>query len=586
MQFKLNSNVKFILEQLNNNGTGFLVGGAVRDLITGKEPYDYDFATNIEYERLKEIFKDFSPKEIGAHFGILMIKVNGKHYEIAKFRKETGVLNSRHPKNVRFIDTIEEDLSRRDFTVNAMAYNEIQGLTDLFGGKKDIENRIIRFVGKPKIRIEEDALRIMRAFRFISQLGFKLDKKTSEAIYMKKKFLNKISKERIFTELSKILLGPYMKRALRMMKKCGVLEMIIPEFDYAYDFDQNNSYKKDLLFEHIIKVTDLCPTDLITRFAALFHDLGKISTKSIDAKGKFHYYGHEKESVLIAENCLKELRVPNDFLHSVKKIVLNHMIVYQEISDREIKKLIINLGEKDLARLFDLFNGDFLCKNSNEYKKENPVGKLKKRIEEIKSSGYIPSLRELDITGADLINLGFEPINIGEIKNDIYEQVLDETVKNEKEEILKYLSGKYNISKKMKHEKSCGAVIIREKNEEFLIVKMYNGNWGFAKGHTEMNENEEETAIREVKEETGISVKLINGFRETVKYVPNESTLKEVVFFLGTAENEEVKIDKEEIEEFKWCNYEEAMKLITYKLQRDVLDKAVEFIQINNNSKL
>lgn len=138
----------------------------------------------------------------------------------------------------------------------------------------------------------------------------------------------------------------------------------------------------------------------------------------------------------------------------------------------------------------------------------------------------------------------------------------------------------------MKHEKSCGAVIIREKNEEFLIVKMYHGNWGFAKGHTEMNENEEETAIREVKEETGISVKLINGFRETVKYVPNESTLKKVVFFLGTAENEEVKIDKEEIEEFKWCNYEEAMKLITYKLQRDVLDKAVEFIQINNNSKL
>ena len=153
MQFKLNSDVKFILEKLNKNGTGFLVGGAVRDLLSGKEPDDYDFATDIDYEELKNIFADYLPKEVGASFGILIIKVNNKNYEIAKFRKESGILNSRHPKSIKFVQTIDDDLSRRDFTMNAMAYNENTGLIDLFEGKKDIENRVIKFVGNPKRRI-------------------------------------------------------------------------------------------------------------------------------------------------------------------------------------------------------------------------------------------------------------------------------------------------------------------------------------------------------------------------------------------------------------------------------------------------
>ena len=183
MQFNLNSDVSFILEQLNKNGSGFLVGGAVRDMIMGRNPGDYDFATDIEYSRLREIFADYSPKEVGAHFGILMIKLNGKSYEIARFRKEKGVYNSRHPKEIKFINSIDEDLARRDFTINALAYNEKTGIIDLYKGKKDLKYKTIRFVGNPKLRIEEDALRIMRAFRFISKLGFILDKKTAEAIY-------------------------------------------------------------------------------------------------------------------------------------------------------------------------------------------------------------------------------------------------------------------------------------------------------------------------------------------------------------------------------------------------------------------
>ena len=200
MQFNLDKDVRFILEQLNNNGTGFIVGGAIRDKILNKDPGDYDFATDIGYSKLKSIFAHYNPKEVGAHFGILMIKVNEKNYEIAKFRKETGVYNSRYPKKIKFVKTIEEDLSRRDFTINAMAYNEKFGIIDLYGGRQDLEKKIIKFVGNPKLRIEEDALRILRALRFISKLGFNLEKKQLKPFSKKENFYIKYPKKESLTK--------------------------------------------------------------------------------------------------------------------------------------------------------------------------------------------------------------------------------------------------------------------------------------------------------------------------------------------------------------------------------------------------
>ena len=370
MQFNLNSDVSFILEQLNKNGSGFLVGGAVRDLIMGRVPGDYDFATDIEYGRLKEIFADYSPKEVGAHFGILIIKVNGKSYEIAKFRKEKGIYNSRYPKEIKFINSIDEDLARRDFTINALAYNEKTGVIDLYKGKKDIKYRTIKFVGNPKLRIEEDALRIMRAFRFISKLGFSLDKKTADAIYEKRRFLSKISKERIFDELSKIILGPYVKKALYEMKNLGIFELIIPEFKYTYKFKLGDFKNKNNLFYHIVNTVDFCKRDLITRLSALFHDLGKINTRIIDAKGNSFYYGHEKESALIAEEKLRQLKASKDIIFSVKNIILNHMRVEQDLSVKELKKLIMELGKENLSRLFNLMSANMNSKTDSDKEKE------------------------------------------------------------------------------------------------------------------------------------------------------------------------------------------------------------------------
>ena len=575
MQFNLDDDVKFILEQLNRNGKGFLVGGAVRDKILNKDPGDYDFATDIGYSELKRIFADYSPKEMGAHFGILMINVNGKSYEIAKFRKETGVYNSRYPKEIKFVKTIEEDLARRDFTINSLAYSKQTGIVDLYGGRQDIRRKVIRFVGKPKLRIEEDALRILRAFRFVSKLGFNLDKKTSEAIYKKRKFLSKISKERIFDELSKILMGKYSKKAFIEMKKLRVLEIIIPEFRYTYNFNQNNPNHTDDLFNHIIKVIHLCDYDLITRFAALFHDLGKINVKIIDAKGIFHFYGHEKESALIAEEELRELKASNDFTNSVKKIVRNHMLIYQDVSDKTLKKLIIEMEEKNLKRLFNLFYADLNSKGISR-KKENEkiLQNFWDKIENIKKQGKIPQFNDLDITGIDLINLKFSNREIGEVKNKLYELVLGDEIENEKEALLKYIVKHYNLNDKFEYENSCGAIVFNENTEKILLVKMHNGNWGFPKGHIENNETKEETAIREVQEETNVNIKIIPNFEREIKYIPNEKTIKKVTIFAGITQDEDVKIDTFEIEAFQWCTYEEALKLVTYKLQKDVLEKA------------
>ena len=575
MQFNLDDDVKFILEQLNRNGKGFLVGGAVRDKILNKDPGDYDFATDIEYSELKRIFAGYNPKEMGAHFGILMINVNGKSYEIAKFRKETGVYNSRYPKDIKFVKTIEEDLARRDFTINSIAYSEQTGIVDLYGGRQDIRRKVIRFVGKPKLRIEEDALRILRAFRFISKLGFNLDKKTAEAIYKKRKFLTKISKERIFDELSKILMGKFVKKAFIEMKKLRVLEMIIPEFYYAYNFDQNNPNHPDDLFNHIIKVIHLCDYDLVTRFAALFHDLGKINVKIIDAKGIFYFYGHEKESALIAEEELKQLKASNDFINSVKKIIKNHMLIYQDVSDKTLKKLIIEMEEKNLKRLFNLFSADLNSKGLRT-KKENEeiLQNFREKIENIKKQGKIPQFNDLDITGIDLINLKFSNREIGEVKNRLYELVLGDEIENEKEALLKYVIKHYKLNDNFDYENSCGAIVFNENTEKILLVKMHNGNWGFPKGHIEKDETKEETAIREVLEETNVRIKIIPDFEREIKYIPNEKTIKKVTIFMGITQDEEVTIDTFEIEDFKWCTYEEALKLVTYKLQKDVLENA------------
>ena len=247
-----------ILNKLNEYGKGYIVGGAIRDILLGLKPKDVDFATNLSYETLKNLFSEYTPKETGKSFGVLRIKINDIDYEIAKFRED---IYGKEEK-VAFVDEIKNDLARRDFTINAMAYNEVERIVDLYNGQKDVENRIINFVGNPEERIIEDPLRVLRAFRFMSRLNFSLSENTIEAIKNQKSLLKNIPEERITMEFSKLLLGDNIKNTLTLMKDTGVLELIIPEFKATYDFNQCNPHHNLDLFNHIINVVSKVPADL------------------------------------------------------------------------------------------------------------------------------------------------------------------------------------------------------------------------------------------------------------------------------------------------------------------------------------
>lgn len=401
MIFELNNDVEFILDILNKNGEGYIVGGSVRDILLGVSPKDYDFTTNIAYSTLKELFKDYNPKEIGKHFGILMIKINGIHYEIAKFRKDIGILNGRHPESVKFVDEIAEDLKRRDFTINAMAYSRKNGLIDLYNGSSDIKSKLIRFVGDPGLRIKEDALRILRAVRFVSALGFDLETETKKAILKNKLQLKKISKERIREEFSKILLSDYVDKGLLLMKELGILEIIIPEIEMLYEFNQNNPHHHKDVFAHTVSVVKNTQKDLLTRITALFHDIGKPNTHSIDKNGISHYYGHENNSAEIASAALRRLKFPNDFIRDVDVLIRNHMIIFEKPGAKAIKKFICKVGIENLDKIFDHFYADMSSKKPPvDY---SLIDSLKSKVDEIIDKNENIEKQDLEINGNDML---------------------------------------------------------------------------------------------------------------------------------------------------------------------------------------
>ena len=255
------------------------------------------------------------------------------------------------------------------------------------------------------------------------------------------------------------------------------------------------------------------------------------------------------------------------------------MVIEKDLSVKGLKKLVMELGKENIGRLFDLLSANINSKTDLDMEKEKVlIEGLKNRIEEIEKMGKIPDIREIEISGVDLINLGFHAKEIGKIKNEVYDLILGEELENEKESIITYLSEKYKLGT-FKREKSCGAVVYNPDKQAFLIIKMLNGNWGFPKGHTEDNETDIQTAMREVREETGIDIEIVHGFKKSIKYIPFPGVLKEVIFFIGITMEEKVTIDKNEIEDYMWCTYGEALKMITYKPQRDVMDSALKFIK-------
>ncbi|QYR66522.1 CCA tRNA nucleotidyltransferase [Fusobacterium animalis] len=426
-----------ILNKLNKCGKGYIVGGAIRDILLGLKPKDVDFATNLSYETLKTLFSEYTPKETGKSFGVLRIRINNIDYEIAKFRKDIYGKE----KKVSFVDDIKNDLARRDFTINAMAYNEVEGIVDLYNGQKDIENKVINFIGNAEERIIEDPLRVLRAFRFMSRLNFSLSENTIEAIKKQKSLLKNIPEERITMEFSKLLLGENIKNTLTLMKDTGVLEIIIPEFKATYDFNQCNPHHNLDLFNHIINVVSKVPADLELRYSALLHDIAKPIVQTFDEEGIAHYKTHEIVGADMARDILARMKLPVKLIDTVVEIIKKHMVLYKDITDKKFNKLLSEMGYDNLWRLIEHSIADNSSKNNEVVSTENDLHERLKRAVEKQMQ---VTVNDLAVNGKDLIELGFTGKEIGEIKKEMLDNYLSEKIRNDREEILEYVKEKYN----------------------------------------------------------------------------------------------------------------------------------------------
>ena len=425
---------KEILEILQKYGEGYIVGGYVRDSLLGIEPSDCDFVTNLDYSKLLEIFKDFSPKEIGKHFGIIQIIYNGKIYEIAKYRKDIGVPEDRKKQEVEFTNNIMEDLKRRDFTINAIAYDG-KNFRYVEGAEEDLKNKTLRFVGDPIERIKEDPLRIMRFIRFLAtknlKSGFEIEK-LKDYLYL----LDKISMERIRDEFNKIILSKDIENALSILEKSGVLEYIIPEWSATIDFDQKNSHHYLTVDEHIKKVVSLCDQDLELRIAALLHDIGKPQTFTLDGEGKGHFYNHEIESTKIADSILKRMKYSTKISDNIRNLVLYHLNTFKNSGRKYVKKLINEMGKDEVLKLFKLMEFDRIAHNPpHDFRSLN---ELKRLYNEIIEKEEAVSIKDLKISGKDIIELGVsQGKEIGLVLKLIFERVLEDSSLNEREILIK-----------------------------------------------------------------------------------------------------------------------------------------------------
>ena len=435
MEIKLNHNIEFILNLLKEEGQGYIVGGFVRDIFLGLNPKDCDFVTDIEYERLKEIFKNFKPKEMGKHFGIIQIKIGGTPYEIAKMREDIGIPLDRKVQKVEFTKNIYDDLKRRDFTINAIAYD---GEKFYFGenSKEDIENKVLRFVGDCTQRIKEDPLRILRYFRFLATKDLKYFPETIDEIKKSKNLIQNLSAERIRDEFSKIITGKNAYKVLKLMSENKILEEIIPEWSKTIGFDQKNIHHIYTVDEHILKSLELTSRDLIIRLAVLFHDTGKPRCYTFGEDGQGHFYKHEKYSVEIAEKLMLNLKFSKIDTERVCKIIKYHSLYRQNIDEIFVKKMLNRFGEEDLYRYLEVVEADRRTHNNDVCNLED-LEQIKTILKKIQETKPPLSMKDLKISGKDLLKVGVPKGKIiGKILDYLMEKVLEDENLNNYETLI------------------------------------------------------------------------------------------------------------------------------------------------------
>ena len=430
--FKIPSEIEFILDELNKFGyEAYLVGGCVRDFILGKTPSDYDITTNALPQTVMTIFEDTAYSiGTGLSHGTVTVIKDGLSAEVTTFRIDGKYTDNRHPESILFSSDLKDDVLRRDFTVNAMAYSKKDGFVDLVDGVSDINNQIIRCVGDPETRFEEDALRILRALRFSSVLGFKIEDETSKAIFSKAKLLENISTERSSSEFVKLLCGKNDEEVI--LKYRDVIAVFIPEIKPTFDFEQHTPYHKYDVITHSVKATAATDVeDKILRIAAFFHDIGKPECFFTDEQGVGHFYGHAKRSMEITDTVLKSLRIDNKLRNGVLELIKNHDAPIEE-NDNRIKRLLRNLGAEQFFRLIKLQRADNKAQSETVFYRQERFDRVEKAAEKILAEKTCFSLSNLNINGNDLISLGIPQGKIiGIILNRLLEEVIENKLLNE-----------------------------------------------------------------------------------------------------------------------------------------------------------
>lgn len=432
---------EYLIKRLEDNGfKTYLVGGCVRDKLLSRKINDIDTTTSARPDDIMRIFSDLKLIDIGKKFGTIKVIYKSKEYEITSFRKESNYKDRRHPDEISFSSTIEEDLKRRDFTINAMACRN-GNLIDLYGGRKDIKEKTIRAVGNPYKRIEEDYLRALRAVRFSTSLDFSIEENLKNAIRDMAFHIEDISLERVRGEINKILISDKPSKGIRLFDEINILEYIFPEIKKMIGFDQHSSHHNLDLFEHSMKVLDNTNNNLKTRMAALFHDTGKIDTFFIDENGEGRFFGHQEISKEIIRKRLKYLKYPKKFIENTSLLVERHMDNTNTYTKKSIRKLLRKVGDENIYNLFDLQKADIL---STVHDNIENIELAKNLLDEILNENIPRKKDQVDFSGYDLIKLGFkEGKELGLILNEVYELVLDEKLENNKDQIIKYIKNKY-----------------------------------------------------------------------------------------------------------------------------------------------
>ena len=451
MQFRLPEDVKRIIETLNKAGfEAYAVGGCVRDCLLGKEPNDWDITTSALPAQVKSLFR--RTVDTGIAHGTVTVLLNRTGYEVTTYRIDGEYEDGRHPKDVTFTASLREDLRRRDFTINAMAYNEEEGLVDLFDGQQDLQRGIIRCVGEAKERFGEDALRMLRAIRFSAQLGFILDEATAEAIKELAPTLSKVSVERIQTELVKTVTSPHPER-LREAYEYGLTAVFLPEFDRMMQTPQNNINHFYNVGEHTLKSMQYIAPDKVLRLAMLFHDMGKPLCKTTDEDGTDHFRGHPEASADLAAECLRRLKFDNDTSERVSRLCRAHDYRI-EPECRYLRRAMRKLGEDLFPDFFAVQRADVSAQS--DYKRKEKLAQIAKNEAdylEITAKGECVSLKNLAVNGSDLIGCGIRPgKQIGELLNLMLDEVVEHPENNDKIYLLQVMLPK-NLEKWGKNEK-------------------------------------------------------------------------------------------------------------------------------------